>query len=151
MVDDSPLNRKINRRLLESAGKKPIEFGLLYFLLSLAAFMDFLRLCFSGGELLNCLVVEADDGVTALSAMRNSSKPFDCVFLDSVMTEMHGPETAKQMRTELGYTNPIISVTGNTLPEDVGLLLTCGVDIVLTKPVAKSKLLESMKKLNVIS
>ena len=81
--------------------------------------------------------------------MRKSSKPFDCILLDSVMTEMHGPETAKKMRSEIGFLKPIIAVTGNTLPEDVGYLLQCGVDKVLTKPISKEKLFESMRQLKV--
>lgn len=94
--------------------------------------------------------MEADDGVTAIALMRSQAHAFDCIFLDSVMTEMHGPEAAILMRGELGYSGPIISMTGNSLPEDIDHLLSCGVDIVLTKPVSKGKLLEAMRKLNVI-
>ena len=65
------------------------------------------------------------------------------------MTEMHGPEAAKKIRSEIGFLKPIIAVTGNTLPEDVGYLLQCGVDKVLTKPISKEKLFESMRQLKV--
>ena len=92
---------------------------------------------------------EADDGLTALAAMRKSSRPFDCVLLDSVMTEMHGPEAARKMRTEVGFRNPIIALTGNTLPEDIDYLMQCGVDLVLTKPISRDKLFESMLQLKV--
>ena len=88
-------------------------------------------------------------GTTAIAAMETAAKPFDCVFLDSVMVDMHGPEAARKMRSELEYRGPIISVTGNSLPEDIDFLLQCGVDIVLTKPTSKAKLLEAMRKLKV--
>jgi len=101
------------------------------------------------GDLVRCSIVEADDGTTAIAAMETAAKPFDCVFLDSVMVDMHGPEAARKMRSELEYRGPIISVTGNSLPEDIDFLLQCGVDIVLTKPTSKAKLLEAMRKLKV--
>ena len=75
------------------------------------------------GDLVRCSIVEADDGTTAIAAMETAAKPFDCVFLDSVMVDMHGPEAARKMRSELEYRGPIISVTGNSLPEDIDFLL----------------------------
>lgn len=98
---------------------------------------------------MNCTIVEADDGLTALVAIQTNVNQFDCILLDSVMTEMHGPEAARKMRNELGFRKPIISVTGNTLPEDIDYLLQCGVDRVLTKPISREKLFESMRQLKV--
>lgn len=83
-------------------------------------------------------------------AIQNNMDQFDCILLDSVMTDMHGPETAMKIRTELGFNKPIIAVTGNTLQEDIDHLLQCGVDKVLTKPISRENLFESMRQLKVL-
>ena len=50
---------------------------------------------------------------------------FTQVFLDNIMETVNGPETAKKMR-EIGYTGPIIGVTGNVLKDDIRNFLKKG-------------------------
>eukprot|EP01038_Epipyxis_sp_PR26KG_P009382 gene9382-12641_t len=109
VVDDSQLNRKILRRLIQSIVQ-------------------------------NCHIDEADDGSTALELVEKVPYHFDCIFLDFVMTTIHGAETADNIRNRLGYTGPIVGVTGNALPEDIVTFKAAGVDYVLTKPVHKDQL-----------
>lgn len=54
--------------------------------------------------------------------------------MDSLMPNMNGLEAAKEIRG-LGYTNPIIGVTGNALEEDKISFLNAGATTVLIKPV----------------
>ena len=46
-------------------------------------------------------IAEADDGNSAVALVRmamEESRPFDLVFIDSVMIHMQGPEAAQAMR-----------------------------------------------------
>jgi len=92
LVDDSFMNRKIVRRMLDAEGCMIFD------------------------------VVEADDGVEAFATIRDSmdaSTPFDLVLIDSVMKVKHGPETVEDIRKELGFRGLIVGLTGNALPEDI--------------------------------
>ena len=63
MQDDSALNRKIIRRILES----------------------------DHGNFSNSVIEEADDGVTAVSAVQSAMEAgltFDCIFMDFVMVSV---------------------------------------------------------------
>ena len=114
---------------------------------------------------------EAEDGVEAVrmvqaSIDRNNDshrgdddvengtmipRAFDCILCDSVMPNMAGPEAVKLIRA-MGYTNPILGVTGNTLPEQVEDFIAHGVNDVLSKPVKlnvlKEELARHLKELN---
>ena len=66
--------------------------------------------------------------------MDPDARLYDMILCDSVMPVMDGP-TAVQIIRELGYKNPILGVTGNTLPEQVADFLAHGADEVVGKPV----------------
>lgn len=123
IVDDSQTNRKLLARMLSSV-------------------FD------SVGQ--SYRLAEAEDGVEAVEAVRQAERPFDCILLDSIMVQMHGPEAASIMRSELIFTNPIISVTGNALQEDIDHLLRSGVDRVLTKPVSRQQLIDTLCQYKVL-
>jgi len=120
VVDDSYLNRKIVRRIIE--GDKNF---------------------FSSSQL-----QEADDGVTALEVMRTQTKvglpPFDCILMDNIMINMHGPEAALYMRQQLNYRGIIIGITGNALPADISKFVSNGANEVLIKPLTKAKLTDTL-------
>ena len=50
-----------------------------------------------------------------------------------VMPTMNGPDATKAIR-QLGYTGPIIGVTGNALPEDREIFMSAGATDVIVKP-----------------
>jgi len=115
VVDDSHLNRKIVRRILESA-----------------------KSCLS-----HCEIVEADDGSTAIQEMKkliDSGDNFDFVLIDFVMITINGPEAAFIMRNNLRYEGIIIGITGNALKEDIATFINSGVNEVIIKPLTQSKL-----------
>ena len=92
-------------------------------------------------------VVQAGDGLEALDAMRRameSNQVFDIVFMDSIMPNMGGIEACRVMRS-LGFTNMIIAVTGNILPEDVREYADAGANDVLIKPLKIEKLEETLE------
>eukprot|EP01041_Mallomonas_annulata_P012181 gene12181-biopygen5948 len=55
------------------------------------------------------------------------------------MPVMDGPSAAKAMR-EMGFTGPIIGVTGNAIGADVKTYLSNGANEVLTKPLNVNRL-----------
>ena len=102
LVDDVGTNRKFLRKLLELRGHE----------------------CH-----------EAEDGLVALNMVKSSlthrntntsngtettelnGNNYDAIFMDFMMPKMNGPDATRAIR-ELGYTGPIIGVTGNALDED---------------------------------
>jgi len=119
VVDDSHLNRKIVRRILESAKS----------------------------SLPQCEIVEADDGSTAIQEMKKLieiGSNFDFVLIDFVMITINGPEAAFIMRNNLRYEGIIIGITGNALKEDIATFIKSGVNEVIIKPLTQSKLLNCL-------
>ena len=91
---------------------------------------------------------EADDGRSAVDLMKDSLQKgvtFDFVLMDFVMITMHGPEAASLMRNSVGYSGPIIGVTGNALQQDIVTYLQHGADLVLIKPMTREKLLNGLQ------
>ena len=121
MVDDSALNRKFIVRTV--------------------------RTLFSGqGALLTFL--EASDGVPAVQKMKeilradrgdDGAEGTHVLLLDNIMTEMNGPEVAREVRA-MGFTGPIVAITGNVLYEDVRNFLASGADRVVPKPIDSTSL-----------
>ena len=87
-------------------------------------------------------IAEADDGLGAVALVRRAmeeGRPFDAVFMDSVMMHMQGPEAAQAMRA-MGFEGLVVGVTGNVMADDVALYLQAGADRVLFKPVVVDEL-----------
>lgn len=81
---------------------------------------------------------EADDGLAAVDLVHASLRkydeaPYDVIFIDNIMTVMHGPEATQKIRS-LGFSGPIIAITGHVLPEHVAHFLSAGADRVMNKP-----------------
>jgi CheY-like chemotaxis protein len=85
----------------------------------------------------SCRVQEAEDGMEAVSAVRNAMEQnnyVDVILMDYMMPNMNGPTAAREIR-RLGYPGLIIGVTGNALSQDMQHYITQGADAVITKPV----------------
>ena len=92
---------------------------------------------------------EADDGRVAVQKVRAAGEqgvPFDIVFMDNIMLFMHGPEAAQLMRAA-GFPGLIVGVTGNVMADDVNEYIHSGADYVLGKPVNFEDLKLLMQKL----
>ena len=92
-------------------------------------------------KLLKSINIECDEAINGAQAVEiikekisNNEKLHDIILCDSVMPIMDGPTAVKIIR-EYGYGNPIIGVTGNTLPEQINDFINHGANEVITKPV----------------
>jgi CheY-like chemotaxis protein len=98
-----------------------------------------------------CIILEADDGSTAIDALRSETeagRAVDLVLMDYVMVRMNGPEAARRMRIDLGYRGGLIGITGNALPEDLDTFRDHGANMVLTKPLTNNKLMDAIRETN---
>ena len=86
----------------------------------------------------------ADDGTTALSSVSKfyceSGRHFDLILMDNCMMEMHGPETARKIKSIQNFHGHIIGVTGHVMPDQISDFLEHGADVVLQKPVKMAEL-----------
>ena len=99
----------------------------------------------------DCVILEADDGSTALDLMRSETaagRVINFVLMDYVMIRMNGPEAVQKMRVDLGYRGVVIGITGNALPEDLDTFRDHGANMVLTKPLTNAKLMDAIRETN---
>ena len=97
----------------------------------------------------DCSILEADDGSTALDVMRRemeADRAIDFVLMDYIMVRMNGPEAVQKMRVELGYRGVVIGITGNALPQDIENFRDHGANMMLTKPLTNTKLMDAMRQ-----
>eukprot|EP00602_Paraphysomonas_sp_CaronLab_P005025 CAMPEP_0185031154 /NCGR_PEP_ID=MMETSP1103-20130426/18466_1 /TAXON_ID=36769 /ORGANISM="Paraphysomonas bandaiensis, Strain Caron Lab Isolate" /LENGTH=705 /DNA_ID=CAMNT_0027566579 /DNA_START=499 /DNA_END=2616 /DNA_ORIENTATION=- len=90
--------------------------------------------------------VEAKDGKEAMDIITDGDHTFDCILMDFEMPVMNGPDATRELR-ELGYTLPIIGLTGNVMIDDVHYFLNCGADQVLAKPFQIEQFIHIMDQL----
>ena len=86
----------------------------------------------------------ASTAATAAIAARTSplaslSSPFVCVLMDNHMPLLSGVEATRAIRA-LGFSMPIVGVTGNAMEEDKDEFIQAGAQHVLTKPVNVAKM-----------
>lgn len=90
-------------------------------------------------------VLITSDGREALSSWAHDH--FDIVFMDVQMPNMDGIQATRKIREaerRRGGHVPIIAVTAHALVGDKELCLEAGMDLYLTKPVNRSKLIEAL-------
>lgn len=83
----------------------------------------------------------AENGLKAIREVR--SKPIDVVVLDLQMPGMDGHETAEEIR-RLGFDRPVIALTAHALNSVHEKCLRSGFTQVLTKPISRVDLLNSL-------
>ena len=88
---------------------------------------------------------EAEDGLAALNMVKDETnihiQRYDAIFMDFVMPNMSGPDATRAIR-ELGYTGPIIGVTGNALNEDKETFMNAGLTDIIVKPLRMEALVK---------
>jgi len=89
-------------------------------------------------EKMNCTVDEANDGIDALSKLRQ--KAYDVVFMDLNMPKLDGFETIKKIRdntfADIRPDIPVIGVTAHALNEDRDKCLKLGMNDYIPKPLS---------------
>ncbi|PQA83479.1 hypothetical protein C5F52_08505 [Limnohabitans sp. TS-CS-82] len=96
----------------------------------------------------NCELVEADNGLKALAALKSQS--FDVVLMDMVMPEMDGIEATTALRQTLDAPachTPVLGLTANVNPQDLERFSTAGVNAVELKPFDAVKMCDHVEKL----
>ena len=133
ICDDSDLTRKMLKKVLLGMGveqcheaKNGLE----------AVEMTEARLNAAGRS------TDGDDGTAAVP---EPEPVFDFILMDDHMPVLQGPAATRRIR-EIGFTNPIIGVTGNLASEDVGNFIACGADAVLSKPLEIEKLVHILQQ-----
>ena len=93
---------------------------------------------------MNCNIKIVENGDLCVDEIK-SNDIYDLIFMDNQMPIMNGPEASKKIR-ELGYTLPIIGLTGNIMEDDIKYFKEQGANEVLGKPTKKNKLDEILNK-----
>ncbi len=89
----------------------------------------------------NCELVEAENGIKALEALRQQD--FDVILMDMVMPEMDGIEATAALRLSFDQPRrdtPVLGLTANVNPLDLEHFAAAGVSAVVLKPFDASKL-----------
>ena len=91
---------------------------------------------------------QAENGQECIGMIQRcgSGELYDVILMDFEMPVLNGPLATEALRN-LGYTLPIIGLTGNVLPADKAFFLDKGAQTVLTKPVSVSELKSILESL----
>lgn len=89
-------------------------------------------------------ITEAGDGAEAM--VRFGQRPADLVLMDMRMPVMDGYEATRRLKAMSPHT-PVVAVTASALEDDRQAILDCGVDACLSKPVERSRLLQTIRQL----
>ena len=91
-------------------------------------------------------VEEAEDGVVALTMLRNAR--FDFVVLDINMPNMNGFELLKVIKADPSLKHlPVLMVTAEARKEDIVLAVQSGASGYIVKPFTKATLEDKMQKI----
>jgi CheY-like chemotaxis protein len=82
-------------------------------------------------------VIAVCNGQDAVSEIRRHA--IDVVFIDWIMPELDGFDTSQLLR-ETGYSNPIIGVTANPIPDYANKYPEARVDDFIRKPISMNAL-----------
>ena len=99
-------------------------------------------------ERFGCRVVQANDGLEALAAVRR--EPFDLVLMDCHMPRMDGfaatREIRRREREEPARRLPIVAHTASCMPDEVARCEAAGMDDLLPKPVEMARLQQVLER-----
>ena len=105
---------------------------------------DIRRLVVGLMEFTGLTVIEAEHGLQALEQVQAHS--VDLILMDMNMPVMDGMEATRKLRHQ-GYTQPIIALSADVLPEDKTGFLQAGCNDVLAKPIDRAMLYQVVQRL----
>lgn len=98
-------------------------------------------------------VMEAHDGVQAVSSYEQHHEKIDLILMDLMMPNMDGLEATERIRAREGqsdfpnqYRVPIVALTAGAMKGDREVALAKGMDSYLTKPISYKILVETVQK-----
>lgn len=86
-----------------------------------------------------------DSGNAAIRQLQRDS--FDLVLLDWMLPDINGDEVLKWIRSNLGWSIPVIFVTARNTEEDIAFALNQGADDYITKPIRPKELIARIQVL----
>lgn len=95
-------------------------------------------------EIPACSTQVAGNGPDAIEMSR--AVPYDAIFMDCLMLELDGYETARQIRKD-DLLIPIIAMTANAMPGDRERCLAAGMSEYVAKPIRVGHLVEVLSRL----
>lgn len=93
-------------------------------------------------------IVVANNGLEAVE--KHKSGDFDLILMDVQMPEMDGLDATRSIRKYEQFTGkhiPIIAMTAHAFKKDEEICLNAGMDAYVSKPISKSLLFETIRKL----
>jgi CheY-like chemotaxis protein len=96
----------------------------------------------------NCELVEAENGLKALEALRQQD--FDVILMDMVMPEMDGIEATTALRLTFDQPmrdTPVLGLTANVNPLDLERFSAAGVSSVVLKPFDANKVCAQVEEM----
>ena len=102
-------------------------------------------------QTLDCRVTAVDDGQAAVEAA--ASAQYDIALLDVAMPVMDGIAATRQIRelNDQSAQMPIWALTAYAMAEDQARCLAAGMDGVLTKPITRQRLYDTLRNVDAIS
>ena len=92
----------------------------------------------AGGE-----PIEAEDGAAGLAVFNTAPRPVDAVVVDYLMPGLDGVDLVRLVRT-LGFTGPIIGLSGTASEAQVNAWILAGCDRVMEKGLSMAKLVAEL-------
>ena len=121
--------------------REPMPYGKVLVVDDMRSNLDVAKLLLSPYQL---SIDIAESGYEAINLIK-SGKVYDIVFMDHMMPNMDGIETAKILRGE-GYNYPILALTANAITGQREMFLANGFDGFISKPIDIRQLNDSLNK-----
>ncbi|KAK9475262.1 uncharacterized protein V1510DRAFT_436810, partial [Dipodascopsis tothii] len=113
VAEDNRINQQVIRRMLEREGVQNVT-----------------------------IARDGNEAVQKVQAAQRHARYFDVIFMDIQMPNLDGLAATRKIRTELGYTHPIVALTAFMNEGNVEKCREAGMDRFLSKPIKRVELVD---------
>jgi osomolarity two-component system sensor histidine kinase SLN1 len=117
IAEDNIINQEIMKRMLALEGIKDVE-----------------------------LAVNGEQAIAKVEEAIRKGVHYDVVFMDVQMPRMDGLQATQIIRSQLGYTYPIVALTAFADEENAAQCISAGMDSFMEKPIIKNSLREVLQR-----